>query len=85
MEEEVKIRRANRADIDFIIETIIEAEKSLTDKISYCNIFSLSESELLDILRNILSEDITGQDLCYSEYLIAEVNGVVAGAMRRLG
>ncbi|MCK9426822.1 MAG: GNAT family N-acetyltransferase [Ignavibacteriaceae bacterium] len=80
MEPPLVIRNAASQDIDFIIETIIEAEKSLTNKISYCNIFSLTEDELISIFRDILSENVTGQELCYSDYLIAEINGEYAGA-----
>ncbi len=37
------IRPATIADAPFLAETIIEAEKSGTDKLSYTTIFGLSE------------------------------------------
>lgn len=80
MEPLLVIRNTGLQDIDFIIETIIEAEKSFTNKISYCNVFSLTEKELISIFKEILRENVTGQELCYSDYLIAEVKGEIAGA-----
>lgn len=67
----VEIRRAEKKDIDFIIETIIEAEKSFTNVISYCTIFSLTEEEVVDLFRKFLNENIPGQEFCYSDYLVA--------------
>ena len=76
----VEIIKPTQVDIDFIIEAIIEADKSNTERISYCNIFNLSLTEFKDILRNILKEDIEGQEFCLSNFLIAKVNGKNAGA-----
>jgi ribosomal protein S18 acetylase RimI-like enzyme len=76
----ITIRRATERDKDFIITTIISAEKSGTDIISYCRIFSISEEKFRGLLSDILEEDIDGQELCISGYLIAEVNGCPAAA-----
>jgi len=75
------IRRATEADKDFLITSIIEAEKSGSDVISYCAIFSITEPELRELLGNILDEDIEGQELCIPNFLIAEVNGEKAAAI----
>ncbi|MBZ0201306.1 MAG: GNAT family N-acetyltransferase [Ignavibacteriaceae bacterium] len=80
MATDISLRRAQAKDIDFIIETIIEAEKSFSNKISYCQIFSLSEVELIKMFQKILSADIKGQELCYSEYLVAEDDANYVGA-----
>lgn len=80
MDKQTIIRRATKDDIDFIIETIIEAEKSGTDKISFCNIFSLSIDEVWEILKKILEKDVRGQELCISDYLICMINEEYAGA-----
>lgn len=76
----LNIRKAQESDIQFLIETIIEAEKSGTDKNAYCTLFSLNEDEFKNILKEILLEDIQGQELCISDFLIAEVDGRYAGA-----
>lgn len=77
---ELIIRKAEQKDIEFIIETIIEAEKSYTNKLSYSTIFSLTIDEVKNHLRNILQLDFPGQELCYSQYLIAEVDNKYSGA-----
>ena len=77
----IGIRKAAEADIPFLVDGIIAAEKSGTDKLSYCTIFSLAESELRTRLTDILAEDITGQELCVSGFLVAEVGGELAGAV----
>jgi len=77
----IHIRNATDADKDFLITSIIEAEKSGSDIISYCSIFSISENELEELLRNILDENIEGQELCVSNFLIAEVDGEKAAAL----
>jgi ribosomal protein S18 acetylase RimI-like enzyme len=69
------IRQATPDDKDFIITSIIEAEKSGSDAVSYCGIFSISEDQLRSLLSDILDEGIEGQELCLSNFLIAEVNG----------
>ncbi|MEI8203705.1 MAG: GNAT family N-acetyltransferase [Bacteroidota bacterium] len=66
----IELRQAKVCDVDFLIEAIIEAEKSGSDKISYCTLFDLSEQELKAILRNILAEDIEGQQLCISGFAV---------------
>ena len=77
----ITIRKATIEDKEFITTAIIEAEKSGSDIISYCKIFSISEAEFREILSNILDEDFEGQELCISGYLIAEVDGERAATM----
>ncbi len=80
MADGLVLRRAAPKDRDFLIEAIIEAEKSGAQRISYCEIFSLTESALRTLLASILDEDFEGQELCISGFLIAEVDGECAGA-----
>ena len=53
MADTTVIRKAQIPDIEFIIDTIIESQKSGTNKISYCNIYSLKEVELKDALNKM--------------------------------
>jgi len=76
----VRVRPAQPADREFLIEAILEAEKSGSDRIPYCAIFSLDEAELRTLLASILDEDFTGQELCISGFQVAEVAGQPAGA-----
>jgi len=78
--DRVFIRQAELTDIGFIIEAIIEADRSETDRISYCKIFNLSLEELKVILRNVLLEDIEGSEFCLSNFRVALVDGDIAGA-----
>lgn len=71
----LKFRTANPGDVDFVIECIIEAEKSGTQKINTCGIFNLSEIKWREILRNILLEDIPGYDFSLSGFMLADLDG----------
>jgi ribosomal protein S18 acetylase RimI-like enzyme len=75
------IRKAQDTDKDFLINAIIETEKSGSEMISYCAIFSISESDLRKLLADILDEAVEGQELCISNFLIAEVDGEPAATI----
>jgi ribosomal protein S18 acetylase RimI-like enzyme len=77
----IVIRKATNADKEFIITSIIEAEKSGSNVVSYCQIFSIDETTFRSILNNILDEDMEGQELCLSGFLIAEADGIKAAAI----
>ncbi len=77
----VTFRRANAADKDFVIKAITEAEKSGSDTISYCAVFSITEDELKVILGKILDEEMGGQELYLPGFIIAEVDGVPAATI----
>ncbi len=80
MNNEVIIRSAAADDIDFVIEAIIEADKSGSDMISVCNIFEITEQEYKKILFNMLSQNIDNYDYYLCGFVIAETNGEYAGA-----
>lgn len=73
-------RKAEKQDTEFIIETIVFAEKSGTDHIGYCTTFDISEDEFVAFLRYALEEEIEGQEFCTDHFIIAEEDGVRAGA-----
>jgi ribosomal protein S18 acetylase RimI-like enzyme len=77
----IAIRQANNNDRDFVITAIIEAEKSGGDNISYCSIFGITEERLHKLLNDILDEEMEGQELCLSNFLIAEVDGKSAATL----
>jgi len=76
----MEIRRADLKDIKFVLKAIIESEKSGTERLSYIKIFSIPEAEVKEIIRNVLKENIPGQQYCLSNFLIAEIEGEYAGA-----
>ena len=71
MKPEISIRPGTIDDIDFIIACIIEAERAGTQISSYEKIFSISEEELRKILKDILSEEIPGREMCCDNYFLA--------------
>jgi GNAT superfamily N-acetyltransferase len=79
--ENLVIRQALPSDFEFIIETIIEADKSGTPVISACNILNVPEEEYKSILKDILNENIEGQEYSLSGFLVAELNGEIIGAL----
>ncbi len=81
MIEGLTYRQARKEDIPFVIEAIIESEKSGSDKISSCNIFELTEESYIDILKEILIQDIENYDYYLSGFLIAELGGENIGAL----
>ena len=60
------IRSATIDDISFLVETIIEAEKSGTDRLSYSTVFGLSNEDTHKYLNDMLKEEIDGCELSVS-------------------
>lgn len=75
------IRKATHSDIDFIIETIIESDKSGTNVISACNIFNLDIINYRTALSSILMENFENNEYHLSGFLIAESEGEYLGAL----
>jgi hypothetical protein len=78
--DEFFIRKATLNDVPFLVDTIIEAEKSGTDKLSYSTVFDLSVEEVRKYLADMLKEEVDGCELSISSFLVAEINGQVAAA-----
>lgn len=76
-----KIRKATLDDTNFLITTIISAEKSGTDNLGLANIFNLTESELIGYLRQMLEEEIDGCELSVSSFYVADINGRTVAAV----
>jgi RimJ/RimL family protein N-acetyltransferase len=79
MINDVIVRQAKPEDIPFIIEGIIEAEKSGGNTTTSCVVFDLSLLEFKDILKALLIEDIEDYDYYLSGFFIAEYNGKPIG------
>jgi hypothetical protein len=75
------IRPATLNDVDFLVETIIEAEKGGSDILTYTTLFGLSEADAKIYIAKMLEEEVDGCDLSLSGFLIAERNGEPAGAL----
>ena len=75
------IRPATAEDKEFIITSVIEAEKSGSDVVSYCAIFSITEEEFKELLGEILDEGIEGHELYIPNFLIAEMDNEKAATI----
>lgn len=78
--EKLIIRPATLEDIEFIVTTIIEAEKSSTDKIGPANYFELTEDDYRKYLMQMLEEGIDGCELSINSFVVAEYEGTVVAA-----
>ncbi len=71
----IVIRPAKLSDAEFIATTIIEAEKSNTDKLGTANCFEITEEEYKHYLVQMLEEEIDGCEISLSSFLVAEYDG----------
>ncbi len=70
MDEKITYRRATIVDIDFIVEELIEAERSGSGMVSHQKIFHLSMPEYEKLLYNILQEEVPGSEYYCDNYLL---------------
>lgn len=73
-------RKATINDVDFLVTTIIEAEKSSTNNLGLANYLEVTEEELRHYLKAILEEEIDGCEMSISSFIVAEYDGVVVSA-----
>lgn len=79
-EKKLTIRKATLNDIDFIVTTIIEAEKSSTNKIGPANYFGISEVDFRQYIKKMLEEEVDGCEFSISSFVVAEYDGEVVSA-----
>ena len=70
MIEKLEIKKATEKDIDFIIESIIAAEKNNTAILSYSKIFKLKILKVKEILKQTLLFNVDGCELSINSFLI---------------
>ncbi len=80
MSEGIKIRRATINDVDFLVDTIVAAEKSGTDNFGLAKLFELSEGEMRSYIKAMLEEEVDGCEFSVSSFLVAEHQGRVVSA-----
>jgi ribosomal protein S18 acetylase RimI-like enzyme len=74
-------RDAQLSDIPFLVNTIIEAEKSGTDILTYNTIFGITEAETRQYLADIFAQEVDGCELSLSSFLLAEADSKVVAAV----
>jgi len=77
----MQIRKADLNDIGFLVETIVEAEKSGGEIFSYTTIFGLDEAEAKQYIHRMLEEEVDGCELSVSSFYVAVQKGVLIGAV----
>lgn len=65
------VRKANNSDIDFLIKSIIEADKSSTDVSSYSRLLGMKEDELQDLFKDIFDEELESCELAVDSFAVA--------------
>ena len=73
-------REAKASDIPFLVEVIIESEKSGSDTIGLAKTFNIDEQDLRKYLTQMLEEDIDGCEFSVSSFLVAEYEGFPVAA-----
>lgn len=66
------IRRANLKDITFLIDVILAAEKSNSEKLSFSTLFDETEVNVKHFLACMLNEEVDGCEISVSSFLIVE-------------
>lgn len=74
-------RNATINDVPFLVDTIIEAEKSGTEILTYSTVFGLSEDETRKYIAEMLLEEVDGCELSISSFLVAENEGNIVAAV----
>ena len=80
MSNEITIRRATVKDIDFLVDTIVAAEKSGTDNFGLAKLFELSEDEMKKYIKAMLDEEIDGCEFSVTSFIVAELDEKVVAA-----
>lgn len=80
MNMNVTFRPATPDDVDFCVETVLMAESSGSKTQPWTALMNLPEDRVRKIIREILLEDIKGQELALSIFVIAESEGKYLGA-----
>lgn len=75
------IRHATVNDIDFLTETVIQAEKSSTGNCGLANYFGVTEAEMREYLKKMFEEEVDGCEFSVSSFMVVEYEGKVVAAM----
>lgn len=77
----ITIRSATLADVPFLVETIVSAEKSNSPRMGLATLFEQSEERTRELIAAMLEEEVDGCEFSVSSFLIAEVAGSPAAAV----
>lgn len=75
------IRAATTADVDFLAEAIISAEKSNSPRLGLATLFGLTEVEARTLIIAMLLEEVDGCEYSISSFLVVEHEGRAVAAV----
>jgi hypothetical protein len=78
---EYLIRKATAKDHSFLADTVIAAEKGMSDKLSYSTLFNLPEAEVKQLIISMFDEEIDGCEFSTSSFLVVEYQGQPVAAL----
>jgi len=78
---EYLIRKATAADIPFLADVVISAEKGNSDKLSYSLFFNLSEEQVKAYIIKMFEEEIEECEFSVTSYLVYEYNSEPVAAL----
>lgn len=79
--DEVTLAPASIEDLDIVLDTIIEAEKSGSDIISSCLIFNMTEHEYRKILTSMIEKRYEDYEFTLPGFLVAKHNHTKLGSL----
>jgi hypothetical protein len=74
-------RPANLNDVPFLAEVIMHAERGMSDNLSYCTLFELTEIEAKQYITDMLNEEIDGCELSVSSFIVVEFENKAVAAL----
>ena len=75
------IRPAVIEDVDFLVETVLQSEKSSSGVCGMANYFEITENELRNYIKKAFEEEVDGCELSISSFIVVEYEGEVVAAM----
>lgn len=75
------IRQAGLADLHFVAQGILEAERGASGPIPWCALFNIPEKAFSEIVLEILQEDIAGQEWCLSQFWLLEASATPSAGL----
>ncbi|MBP5540256.1 MAG: hypothetical protein J6X88_01275 [Bacteroidales bacterium] len=75
------IRPAVIEDVDFLVETVLQAEKSSSGVCGMANYFEITENELRNYIKQAFEEEVDGCELSISSFIVVEYDGKVVAAL----
>ena len=72
---------AGMTDIPFLVETVLEAERSGTERIGLARVFGIKEEELPALVRSMFLAEVGGCEFSVSSFRVARENGVAIAAV----